>query len=277
MSNEQRMTFNKLFDGKNVVVTGGNGGIGRAIGLSFAQAGATVLLIGRNIAKGKESVQFLADQGYLATFHSVDLANAQAVTDFYAEFKRTHNALHVLINCAGAGESRGGSVQTWVDGQTLEDVEQRWTDMANSNLRSAYLMSTLGAAQMPSESAIVNITSTASIHGNYGLYSTMKAGAEGLTRSLAVELASRGIRVNAISPGWIQTANTLPNPDDSTQKEWARQTSLLGRMGKPAEIAAASLFLASSQAAFITGETLRVDGGLTIIDPTAESWRTVKE
>lgn len=100
---------------------------------------------------------------------------------------------------------------------------------------------------------------------------------EGLTRSLAVELAPRRIRVNGISPGWIQTANTLQDADDPAQAAWASNTSLLGRMGQPAEIADATLFLASARASFITGTILTVDGGLSVIDPTAVSWRITRD
>ena len=264
------------FKDQVVVVTGGNGYIGRAISLAFAQAEAHVILIGRNEAKGAESVRLLAEHGYESAFYSVDLDNAQKVEDFYTTFKQNYTALHVLVNCAGAGESRGGSVKVWEEGQTRQELEQRWQDMAGSNLHSAYLMSTLGVGLMPRDTAVINITSTASIHGNYGLYGTMKAGAEGLTRSMAVEFAPLGIRVNAISPGWIQTGNTLPDAADGEQAAWAKQTSLLGRMGTPDEVASATLFLASPLASFITGETLRVDGGLTVIDPTTEAWRTIR-
>lgn len=262
------------FQDQNVIITGGNGYIGRAIALAFAQAGATVLILGRNQTKGVASLKLLHDAGYKGHFYAVDLGKAQEVEAFYKEFQQRYMTLDVLVNCAGAGESRGGSVLAWVEGQTREQVEQRWSDLAASNMQSVYLMSTLGVGMMPDHSAIINITSTASVHGSYGLYSAFKAGAEGLTRSLAVEFAPRGIRVNALSPGWIQTPNTLPKPDDPAKQAWLAHTSLLGRMGKPAEIASVTLFLASPLASFITGETLRVDGGLTVIDPTAASWRS---
>ncbi|MEM8861195.1 MAG: SDR family oxidoreductase [Chloroflexota bacterium] len=257
------------FHNQTIVITGGNGYIGRAIGLSFAQTGADVILLGRNESKGAESVQLIHGAGHRAQFSPVDLGNATAVERFVNSLEK----IDVLINCAGAGESRGGSVNIFVDGQTRDDLEQRWADLTDSNLKSAYLMSSLAAAKMSAGGSIINITSTASIHGNYGLYGTMKAGAEGLTRSLAVELAGKQIRVNAVSPGWIETPNTLPKPDDPNQQAWAAQTSLMGRMGRPNEIANACLFLASPLASFITGETLRVDGGLTIIDPTTGGWR----
>lgn len=262
------------FQDKTVIVTGGNGYIGRAIALAFAKAGAQLLILGRNETKGAASLKRLHDAGYEGHFYSVDLGSAKQVEAFYNMFRQEFMSLDVLINCAGAGESRGGSVLAWVDGQTREQIEQRWEDLAASNMQSTYLMSTLGVELMPNHSAIINITSTASIHGNYGLYSAFKAGTEGLTRSLAVEFAPRRIRVNALSPGWIQTPNTLPNPDDPAKQAWLSKTSLLGRMGVPDEIASATLFLASPLASFITGETLRVDGGLTIIDPTASSWRS---
>jgi len=128
--------------------------------------------------------------------------------------------------------------------------------------------------------AIVNISSTAAVHGSYGIYGAAKAGVEGLTRSLAVDYAQYGIRVNCVSPGWIKTTVTYPTseptPAQIARREgWEKEASLLGRMGRPDEIAQATLFLASEQASFITGATLIVDGGLTIIDPTAQSWQTM--
>ncbi|MCH7801827.1 MAG: SDR family oxidoreductase, partial [Chloroflexi bacterium] len=117
--------------------------------------------------------------------------------------------------------------------------------------------------------SIVNISSTATLHGNYGLYGAMKAGLEGLTRSMAMEYAPLGIRVNAVSPGWIKTPFTAPNPDDPAHVTWETTASLLGRMGRVDEIATPVLYLASDHASFITGTTLVVDGGMSIVDATA--------
>lgn len=259
------------FKHKTVIVTGGNGGIGKAIARSFVQAGAKVIVLGRNQQKGEATVAELGAIGNV-TFQPLDLSQSGEIEAFLGRLTQ----IDVLINNAGAGESRGGTVKILREGQSGADLDARWRTLAGSNLQGAYLMSALAAPQMPKGAAIVNISSTASIHGNYGLYGTLKAGIDGLTRSLAVELAPRNIRVNAISPGWIQTSNTLPDEADPTQADWAANTSLLGRMGQPQEIAEATLFLASHRASFITGTVLTIDGGLSVIDPTAESWRSAR-
>ncbi|MEM7112865.1 MAG: SDR family oxidoreductase [Chloroflexota bacterium] len=259
------------FVGKTAVITGGNGGIGKAIALAFARAGAFVVILGRNAKKGAVALAELQAIG-AAAFHTVDLSRAEEIETSLANYPQ----IDILVNNAGAGESRGGTVKIVVVGQGREEINGRFADLMGSNLQSAYLMSALSAPLMPNGASIVNISSTASIHGNYGLYGTFKAGLDGLTRSLAVELAPRNVRVNAIAPGWIQTANTLPDAADPGQAQWAVNTSLLGRMGRPEEIADAVLFLASARASFITGTVLTVDGGLSVIDPTAESWRDVR-
>ena len=155
----------------------------------------------------------------------------------------------------------------------------RWNKLMGANFTSTYLVAAyaMPALRKAGGGTIVNISSTAAVHGNYGIYGAAKAGVEGLTRSLAVEYAPYGIRVNCVSPGWIKTAVTFPAHEQNSnvytrRAQWEQTTSLLGRMGRPEEIAQAVLFLASVQASFITGATLIVDGGLTIIDPTAEAW-----
>ena len=131
---------------------------------------------------------------------------------------------------------------------------------------SAYAMPHLARTK----GAIVNISSTATLHGNWGLYCVAKAAVEGLTRALAAEGGPHGIRANCISPGWINTEiDTSSPPSGSTSGEWQLPPSLLGRTGTPAEIASVALFLASEEASFVTGQTLIVDGGLAITDYTS--------
>jgi NAD(P)-dependent dehydrogenase (short-subunit alcohol dehydrogenase family) len=256
------------FTGKVALVTGGNSGIGRAIALQLAGVGAEVLLVGRDPAKGASVEREIAEGGGRARFWPVDLSQAGAVQSWLAGVAAGYGALHVLINCAGGGDRKMGVT-------TESDALDRWHKVSGGNFLSAYLVTTGLVARMPPGGAIVNITSTASLHGNYGLYGAFKAGLEGLTRSWAYEFAPRGLRVNAIAPGWVEVPGplgTLPDPADPAQAQFARTASLLGRMGTPDEIAHVALFLASDLASFVTGATVFVDGGLSIIDPTAEGW-----
>jgi NAD(P)-dependent dehydrogenase (short-subunit alcohol dehydrogenase family) len=256
------------FAGKLALVTGGNSGIGRAITLQLAGQGAEVLLVGRDREKGAAVEREVAARGGRGRFWAIDLAEAEQVRALVDDVTRAYPALHVLVNCAGGGDRKMGV-------SAASDALERWNKVSGGNFLSAYLVTTGLIDHMPRGGAIVNITSTASLHGNYGLYGAFKAGLEGLTRSWAYEYAPRGLRVNAIAPGWVQVPGplgTLPNPDDPAQAEFAQSASLLGRMGTPDEIANVALFLASDQASFVTGATVFVDGGLSIIDPTAESW-----
>jgi len=259
------------FEAKHALVTGGNSGIGRAISLQLAEAGATVILVGRDPAKGAAVQKEIHEHGGQAAFFPVELSDADAVQALIRTVDASYGALHVLINCAGGGDRKMGMRP----GGTPLD---RWSKVSGGNFLSAYLVTTYAVEIMRragAGGAIVNVSSTASLHGNYGLYGAMKAGLEGLTRSWAVEFAPLGIRVNAVAPGWIKVPGplgTMPDPTDLCQVEWAKTASLLGRMGEPDEVAAVALFLASDLASFITGATLFVDGGLSITDATVEGW-----
>jgi len=250
------------FDDAVALVTGGSSGIGRSISTHLAEAGATVIMVARDKSKGEDARREIAERGGRSEFHSVELSDHDAVKALLQDVDEQHGMLNVLINCAGGSASKQG-----VDESST--VMEQWERMSGGNFLSAYLVTTYAVEIMRrTGGSIVNISSTASLHGNYGLYGAMKAGLEGLTRSMALEYAPFGIRVNAVSPGWIKTPFTAP--DSAEQAVWETTTSLLGRMGHVDEIAFPTLFLASEMAAYVTGATLFVDGGMSIVDATVK-------
>ncbi|MDP7532749.1 MAG: SDR family NAD(P)-dependent oxidoreductase [SAR202 cluster bacterium] len=246
------------------LVTGGNSGIGRSIAMHLAEAGAQVIMVARDRVKGEAVRKEIIELGGRAEFHSVQLGDHDAVKALLEDIDRRYGALNVLVNCAGGSERNQGVDESF-------SVMQRWDRVSGGNFLSAFLATTYALPIMQrTGGAIVNISSTGSIHGNYGLYGAMKAGLEGMTRSMALEYAPLGIRVNAISPGWVETPFTAPTPDDPAHIEWATTASLLGRMGHVDEIAMPTLFFASKHSSYITGTTLIVDGGNSIIDATTK-------
>jgi NAD(P)-dependent dehydrogenase (short-subunit alcohol dehydrogenase family) len=230
------------------------------------------VIAARDAGRGAATLAAIHQINGKAIFVPADLRDEAQVQNVIARTLAEYGTLQVVINNAGAGVKRS-------EVQPADSPGTRWQKIVDANFTSAYLVSAhaLPELRRAGGGAIVNISSTAAMHGNYGIYGAAKSGVEGLTRSLAVEAAPYNVRVNCVSPGWIKTEATYPA--EATQPEveaervvWERGTSLLGRMGRPAEIAQAVLFLASEQASFITGAVLIVDGGLTIMDPTAQSW-----
>jgi len=248
---------------KVVLVTGGNSGIGRGIVRCAVEGGARVAICGRDADKGADTLAEMKALGGDAEFFRADLAEEAAARDMVAAALAHFGRLDVVVNNAGAGASRSAVAPDDPPGERLQTL-------LGANLGAAYYVSAyaMPALRDAGGGAIVNISSTASLHGTWGNYGVAKAAVEALTRAQAAEGAPYGIRANAVSPGWIKTGAT----ERGATEDWETGASLLGRMGTAEEIARVVLFLASDEASFVTGATLVVDGGLTITDYPSLPW-----
>ncbi|MBT5434579.1 MAG: SDR family oxidoreductase [Rhodospirillaceae bacterium] len=253
--------------GKVALVTGGNSGIGRGIVERFVAEGARVAIVARDKAKGARALDEVRAQGADAEFYSCELAEEAEVEAMVAAVVERFGGIDVLVNNAGVGGRRAGVGDDDTPGE-------RWTKLRRPNLDAPWLVSSHCLPHLAkTRGSVVCISSTATWHGNWGSYGIAKAGVEGLVRSFAAEGAAHGIRCNGVSPGWIATERDAVAPP-SGGGGWALPPSVFNRMGTPAEIAAAVLFLASDEASFVTGQTLIVDGGLMMIDyPSLEMLR----
>ncbi|MDB6083678.1 MAG: dehydrogenase, short-chain alcohol dehydrogenase like protein [Gammaproteobacteria bacterium] len=244
-----------------VLVTGGNSGIGRSIALRAAAEGARVAITGRDPAKGASVLAELQAAGAEAAFFAADLGEEAEAAGLVSAVAARFGGIDVIVNNAGAGARRSPIDPGDGPGIRLHKVMRANLDAAY--YVAAYALPILGAR---GGGSIVNISSTAALHGTWGNYGIAKASVEALTRALAVQGAPQRIRVNGISPGWVATDVTTGH------SEVDRAASLFARMGTPEEIAGAVMFLASSDASFVTGQTLVVDGGLTIVDYPSQPW-----
>jgi hypothetical protein len=244
---------------KTIIVTGGAQGIGMAISTAFARVGAYVCIADIDAEAGEELAKALSYDGGTVDSIETDMADAAQVQRLIGCVLQARKTIDVLVNNAGIGTQ---------DTLAGRDVAT-WDHVLAVNLRGPYLSAQLAAPHMLPGSAIVNIASTRAFMSepNTEPYSASKGGVVALTHSLAVTLGPKGIRVNCISPGWIDVTGakkqSLRMPAALSNRDHAQHP--VGRVGRPEDIAEACLFLADNEkAGFITGQNLVVDGGVTI-------------
>lgn len=248
--------MHKDFENKVALVTGASRGIGRAAAVRLAQGGAKVAVAYAGNDAAASEAKAACEKAGAAAVHLLkfDVADPAACASAVEEAAEKLGGLHVLVNNAGIS----------IDGLIMRYKADDLRRMLDVDLASAFHLCKAAVRPMMKQrwGSIVNLTSVVGEQGNAGqtVYSMAKAGLIGLTKSLARELGSRNIRVNAVSPGWIETDMTKDLPDAA--KKAMAEGAALGRSGTAAEVAEAIAFLASDRAAFITGEVLRVNGGL---------------
>jgi 3-oxoacyl-[acyl-carrier protein] reductase len=239
---------------KVALVTGASQGIGRAIALALAESGAKVAIAARNTEKLASLADEIAQKGSEVLAVPMDVADAAQVKAGFQQALAKFGRLDILVNNAAITRD------TLALRMKLED----WDAVLRTNLTGAHLCTqqALGAMLKQRSGRIINITSVVAQTGNAGQsnYVASKAGLIGLTRAIAVEVASRSITVNAIAPGFIETPMT--DPLSAELKEKMKSMIPLGRFGADKEIAAAVVFLASEEAAYITGQVLDINGGM---------------
>ena len=246
-----------ILTGKKAVVTGGSRGIGNAIVLAFLREGATVYGLSRKPADNQAALESIArEAGGAFRWCAADVTKEEDVTKVMDAVLAEASAIDILVNNAGITR----------DGLIFRMPTSDWEEVMRANLTSAFLTSRAAARAMIKQrrGSIINISSVSGIMGNAGQvnYSASKAGLIGFSKSLAREVASRGVRVNAIDPGFIETDMTKALGDKARESLMAQIP--LGRVGTASDVAALALFLASDSAAYITGQVIPVDGGLSM-------------
>jgi len=247
-----------MFDlsGKTALVTGATGGIGGAIARAFHTAGATVAISGRQSDKLEALAKELGERVHVLP---CDLADRAAVAKLIDEAVAKMGGLSILVNNAGLAR----------DNLFMVMKDDQWDDVIAVNLTSTFMLCRAAARAMlrarPNFGRIINIASVSGVFGNpgQGNYAASKAGVIGMTKSLAREVAPRGITANCIAPGFIQTAMT----DALNEKQTEEIAKMIPaqRFGTPDDVAAGAIYLASAEAAYVTGQTLHINGGMAMV------------
>ena len=248
--------------GRVAVVTGGNRGIGRAIALGMARAGAAVAVLSRNEEKNRAVRAEIEGLGARAFARKLDVADRPSLGPAFEEVERALGPVDILVNNAGQASPSGG---------VLNETEANWDAVVATHLNATFLLSKLGAASMARRGGgkIINMASMYALFGG-GLvpsYAAAKGGIVQLTKSMAIELAPHKIQVNALAPGWIATDMTAMVRES---KDWTEFNRMIlartpaGRWGEADDCAGVAVFLASRASDFVTGVTIPVDGGYSV-------------
>jgi 3-oxoacyl-[acyl-carrier protein] reductase len=241
-------------EGKRALVTGASGGIGGAVATMLHGQGATVTLSGTRLDALQATAEELGERAHIA---AANLADPAAVDALVPEAERLMGGLDILVNNAGLTR----------DGLAVRMKDEDWALVLRVNLEGAFRLSRAALKGMMRQrfGRIISITSVVGVTGNAGQanYAASKAGLIGMSKALAQEIAGRGITVNCVAPGFIESAMT--GALNEKQREGILGTIPAGRLGKGAEIAAGVAYLASDEAAYVTGQTLHINGGMAMI------------
>jgi 3-oxoacyl-[acyl-carrier protein] reductase len=241
-------------EGKNILITGAAQGIGKSIAIEMAKEGANIGVADINLSTAESAAQEISSSGVKSTALQLDVSNQSSVTDAVQAFTKELGSLDVLVNNAGITR----------DTLLMRMKEEDWDAVLNINLKGTFLCMKESVKIMAKQryGKIINISSVVAFIGNPGQanYSASKAGLIGLTRTVAREYASRGIRVNAIAPGFIKTAMTDVLPDNV--KDEMMKAIPLGQFGTPEDVARAAIFLSSPESDYLTGQVIHVNGGM---------------
>lgn len=242
---------------KTAIITGGSRGIGKAIALKLAKKGANIVVnYTSNSSKAEEAVNEIKKMGREAMAVKADVSNPDDVKNLIKETEKKFSSIDILINNAGITR----------DTLLIRMKEDDWDKVMSVNLKGTFLCTKLVGKKMMKQRSgnIVNIASVVGIIGNAGQanYSASKAGIIGFTKSTAKELSSRGINVNAVAPGFIETEMTKKLSEEVVENY--SKNIPLGKMGKPEDVANVVSFLCSEEASYITGQVINVDGGMVM-------------